>query len=441
MANPEHLAILKKGVEAWNQWRKEINPIMPDLSEADLNKANLIKANLFVALLNRANLSEANLPGAYLFGANLSEADLSKANFTGADLSKANLTGANLSGANLSEADLSQAYLTGANLSRADLSKDNLSEADLSGANLSKAYLSKANFSGANLIEANLSGANLEGVDLTGADLSKANLSGADLVNAYISAANLAGANLEGADLRGANLSRAYLCEANLSNANLESAILIKTDFTGASLTKCKIYGISAWDINLKNAKQTGLIITPEEQPVITVDNIKVAQFIYLLLNNTEIRDVINTVANKAVLILGRFGERKVILDFIADDLRKKNYLPIMFDFDRPLDKNLTETVITLAGLCKFVIAVMSDPQSVPWEVAHIKQTFKIPIVPLYQECQRTFSMYDDEKINPWYLSPIPYKDINHIKQMMDTQILEPAEKKHLELRELKGKT
>jgi hypothetical protein len=32
MANPEHLKILKKGVEAWNKWRKENPDIQPDLT-------------------------------------------------------------------------------------------------------------------------------------------------------------------------------------------------------------------------------------------------------------------------------------------------------------------------------------------------------------------------------------------------------------------------
>ena len=52
------------------------------------------------------------------------------------------------------------------------------------------------------------------------------------------------------------------------------------------------------------------------------------------MLNNAEIRDVIDTIAKKAVLILGRFTpERKVVLDALREALRKQNYLPILFDF------------------------------------------------------------------------------------------------------------
>jgi hypothetical protein len=55
------------------------------------------------------------------------------------------------------------------------------------------------------------------------------------------------------------------------------------------------------------------LIITPENKPgpEITVDNIEVAQFIYLLLHNQKIRDVIDTITSKVVLILGRFSEKR----------------------------------------------------------------------------------------------------------------------------------
>ncbi len=36
MANKEHLAILKQGVDAWNNWRKQDPDVMPDLDGAPL---------------------------------------------------------------------------------------------------------------------------------------------------------------------------------------------------------------------------------------------------------------------------------------------------------------------------------------------------------------------------------------------------------------------
>lgn len=104
MANEEHLAILKQGVEAWNQWREENANLVPDLSKADLSKANLSKANLSEANLSEANLSEANL----------SEADLARARFT-----KGYLIRTDISDAILFEADLTKAYLMGVNWTNA----------------------------------------------------------------------------------------------------------------------------------------------------------------------------------------------------------------------------------------------------------------------------------------------------------------------------------
>jgi Pentapeptide repeats (8 copies) len=96
MANEEHLAILKKGVPAWNEWREQHPDIRPDLrgaylSGANLSKANLRQADLRDAHLIEAHLSTANLSGASLSGASLSRANLSEANLGGAELSYANL--------------------------------------------------------------------------------------------------------------------------------------------------------------------------------------------------------------------------------------------------------------------------------------------------------------------------------------------------------------
>ncbi len=62
----------------------------------------------------------------------------------------------------------------------------------------------------------------------------------------------------------------------------------------------CSVYGIAAWNVQLAGAKQDNLVITHAEEPTITVDNLEVAQFIYLLLNNSKIRDIIDTIAKQS---------------------------------------------------------------------------------------------------------------------------------------------
>jgi hypothetical protein len=41
MANPEHLEILKRGADAWNEWRHRQIGFHVDLSGADLSDAKL----------------------------------------------------------------------------------------------------------------------------------------------------------------------------------------------------------------------------------------------------------------------------------------------------------------------------------------------------------------------------------------------------------------
>jgi len=177
-----------------------------------------------------------------------------------------------------------------------------------------------------------------------------------DLSEADLREANLSGANLSEADLTGANLQRSNLTDANLTDAILTGTILLETNLENATLLGCCIYGISAWGLELKGAKQSDLIITNWNEPIITVDNLEVAQFIYLLLHSEKVRKVIDTITSKVVLILGPFTEeRKTVLNAVRDELRHRNLLPLIFDFEAPYSRDLTETVQTLEYIARFV--------------------------------------------------------------------------------------
>jgi TIR domain/Pentapeptide repeats (8 copies) len=158
MANEEHLARLKQGVEAWNQWRTANPGIRPDLSEAHLARENLREADLTGAHLYRANLTGADLTEAHLTGAGLAYANLYRANLTGADLTKADLHNALLAYAHLTEANLSRANLTFASLSRASLSRADLTYANLYRANIGWTSFADVDLSTARGLETALHG-------------------------------------------------------------------------------------------------------------------------------------------------------------------------------------------------------------------------------------------------------------------------------------------
>jgi uncharacterized protein YjbI with pentapeptide repeats len=441
MANKDQVAILKKGVKAWHAWRRKNPDIRPDLVGGDVgvDALNKFRKNPDVGPdLSGANLSGLNLMEANFREANLSGANLRKADLFGAYLSGANLRAANLSGANLRAANLMEANLRKANLSGKNLIEANLREANLSGANLRKADLSGADLMEANLREANLSGANLREARLFGANLRGANLRGANLIEANLREANLSGgANLSGANLDGANLIATNLRKADLIEASLQSAILIGTNFSRADLTDCRIYGLSAWNLKLDGAKQQNLVITRHDEPEITVDNIEVAQFIYLLLHNEKIRDAIDTITSKAVLILGRFtDERKAVLDALRDELRNCDLLPILFDFPPSKSLDVTETIKVLAGLARFVIADVTDATEVRVELHSIVNDFtSLPIQPILLRGREPFVSLSHVKKFKWVLPTFEYDDQKHLLRSLNKRIIGPAEKMVRKLR------
>ncbi len=338
--------------------------------------------------------------------------------------------------------DLSGADLIGADLIGADLIAAYLSFADLTGANLSGVKLIDVNLIGANLSGAYLSGADLIGANLSGAYLSGANLSGASLSGAYLGGAYLSGANLRSANLRGANLSGAYLSGANLTSADLTDADLsgtrlVETDFTNATITGCRTYGASAWNVTLVGTVQHNLVITKEGEPVVTVDNIEVAQFIYLLLHNEKVRDAIDTIGKKGVLLLGRFtGGRIAVLERLREELRKRDFMPMVFNFDKPETKDFTETVRLLAGLSRFVIADITNPRSAPLELQATVPEYMIPFVPILERGEEPFAMFRDLwiKHREWVLDPIRYPSVDRLIEVLDAEIVKPAQVRFAEL-------
>jgi uncharacterized protein YjbI with pentapeptide repeats len=94
MADETHLATLKQGVRAWNEWRAAHPEARPNLFGAGLRGLDLAKADLAGGDLQQADLRGAILSEAILVGANLAGANLFKAVLDGADLSGANVSGA-----------------------------------------------------------------------------------------------------------------------------------------------------------------------------------------------------------------------------------------------------------------------------------------------------------------------------------------------------------
>lgn len=382
MPNDKQLKLFLKGTSAWNSWRFQHQDEIINLSGL--------------------NISNTDFSGINLHRANLANSNFSKSNFSNSDLSGADLSGTNLSSANLSGANLSEAHIFDAIFF----------DVDLSGSDLSKVKSFRTNFAGAKFSHAILYKALLWKSELSNVDFSNADLTNADLSSANLFQTNFNNAILIGASLRFSNLS--------------------ETNFEQSTLTNCRIYGVSVWDLKGRPKDQTGLIITPDNQPIITVDDLEVAQFIYLLLKNEKVRNIIDTITSKAVLILGNFiiPERKKVLNLIRAELRKHNYVPIIFDFENKEYFTLMETVMILAGMARFIIADVTSANMVREEVRSIAEKYPSkPIQPILLDTENEYGTLTE--IQRYYnsiLKTYKYKDHGDVISYLKQDILTPAE-------------
>ena len=212
---------------------------------------------------------------------------------------------------------------------------------------------------------------------------------------------------------------------------------MVNADIADADLTDSRIYGVSAWNVKLSSGtRQQDLVITKYNEPEVTVDNIEVAQFVYLLLHHAKIRDVIDTVGKKGVLLLGRFTEGRItVLERLRAELRERGYLPIVFNFDKPETKNFTETVRLLAGLSHFVIADVTNPKSAPLELQATVPEIMVPFLPIIEKGEKPFAMLEDLLIKyDWVFATLYYSSLDALTGALDKKIIGPAEARFNEL-------
>ena len=189
MANRDQLAILKQGVEVWNEWREEEPRVEVDLSEADLSWGSFDCVDF-----RHANLTGAKFVASSLRKAFLTNADATYANFTGADLRECDLQSASLVSADM------HSFKLGKILEKDKISEENFNNHPIiakfraRGFGLIGSHLYAEAKGAANFEHANLSQTTLFGSDFTWADLRKANFTKAELSHTNFTDAGLSDA-------------------------------------------------------------------------------------------------------------------------------------------------------------------------------------------------------------------------------------------------------
>jgi uncharacterized protein YjbI with pentapeptide repeats len=261
-------------------------------------------------------------------------------------------------------------------------------------------------------------------------DLSGYNFDDVYLPFSILSRCKFERSTFRGADLRGASLRRADLTNCRLDGAVLRHVSLAECTVEGTVFTDCDIYGISAWNLLGEPKDQSNMIIRATlEEPGITIDDMEVAQFIFLMLNNPKIRGVLESVTSKVVLILGRFTEeRKKVLDSLRTRLRLHNFVPIIFDFEESASRDLTETISVLAHMARFVIADITDAKSIPQELQKIVPNLpSLPVRPIILDNQYEYAMFKDFGGYLSVLPPYRYQSTEQLMNSLEEHVINPA--------------
>jgi hypothetical protein len=149
-------------------------------------------------------------------------------------------------------------------------------------------------------------------------------------------------------------------------------------------------------------------------------------------LDGEGVSRMLSEVASRSVLILGRFTDtRKPVLDLIRRLLSTAphRYVPILFDFDRPKDRTMIESVLRFAAVSRFVIADLSDPKWVMAELQQVVPAFRsLPVVPIIETAQKEEEVVAHFEGYASVHTVVRYRDQTHLGAILAADILGPAE-------------
>ena len=431
------------------------------LTNSSFSREEKLCDNTFnCAKISNVGFNEVILTGSRFIGCELKNIDFHGADLSQVDFQLAKLTNVDFSSAKLERTKFIEAkgipilhdesgtkinitfenaFLKDVNFKGALISNCSFTRSQIDHVNFNNVKMDHSNFSYANIKESCLSNSDFSFSTFAYSKVELSNAVNSIFSNTSFFTADLAfsdytNSNFLKSDFSFANLTQSALTNSILNDSEFRGAVLLETNIDNAFFSGSHVYGICTWQLNGKPKKQINLRITDWGQSEITVDNLEIAQFIYLLLTNEKLKDIIDTITSKVVLILGSFvGTRKPVLELIKNELRNFDLTPIIFDFTVPSSRNLTETVGLLARMSRYIIVDISDPSSVPKELESIIPSCPtIPICPIFEKrgkSSKPYGMFSDNLDYPQVLDVVNYRNIDDIPRLLP-KIHENANKK-----------
>ena len=157
-------------------------------------------------------------------------------------------------------------------------------------------------------------------------------------------------------------------------------------------------------------------------------------------LDRMNFAEVMSALTMERVLILGRFSRRRrKVLETIRDHLNRhpNRYKAELFTYEKSKSRDLVESIISFAGLSRFIIADISEPKSVQSELQEIVPRFlSVPVVPLINQGGREYATFPSLQRRENVIKPtVRYKTLPDLMRKLDAQVVPQAEAKLTDVR------
>jgi hypothetical protein len=173
------------------------------------------------------------------------------------------------------------------------------------------------------------------------------------------------------------------------------------------------------------------LTVTSHSDPAVVVDNLEVAEFVSQMLEYTRVRNALDAISTKFVLILGRFTkDRKAILATIRDQVRKSDLLPITVECTRQTRAALPGAVELFSRMSQFILVDFTEPDGVPDELTTlVAGHLKTPIQPIHAPEPLGYRMFAEKQAHPSVMDPFVYENRDHLLEAIESVFLAVEEK------------
>ena len=98
----------------------------------------------------------------------------------------------------------------------------------------------------------------------------------------------------------------------------------------------------------------------------------------------------------------------------------------MLLNFEKPLSRDFSQSLRTLARMARFVIADLSPHKSIAQELRALLPDTRVPVQPLLNGTRRLYTMFPDFKQYSWVLPAYRYNGQADLQATLEEKVNHP---------------